>query len=300
MHIVCSTDDHFVQHCGVMLTSLFENNKDEIINIYLIYINLNIKNREIISDIVLKYKGKVIFYEMNDQLLLKLPTSKAITLSTYMRLFISNLLPDTIDRVLYLDCDIVINGSLKELWNIDVSEVALGGVEDYLSNFSVTYSRLKYDCNYGYFNAGVLLVNMEYWRRNDLYHQLCNFIKLHSDRILFHDQDILNAVCYDSNKKLSWKWNLLECNIKLYREYEVKEPVIIHFAGPVKPWHYGCRNYYGNLYYKYLEMTVWRDFIPSIRIYFKEVRYPYCFFHFIYCESFYEKIGSFMKRLLKK
>lgn len=124
-----------------------------------------------------------------------LPNQRAhLTVETYYRLFISDILPSDIDKVLWLDCDIIVAGDLKELWNEGISDSAVGVVPDFENNNVRVMNRLKYDAAYGYFNAGVLLINLKYWRRENIIPIFTNYISDHYENLYYHDQDVLNYV----------------------------------------------------------------------------------------------------------
>ena len=89
-------------------------------------------------------------------------------MATYYRCMFSAILPEEVDKVLYLDCDIVILGDISEYWNTDMSNYSVACVEDIGSNEDERYDILKYDKSFSYFDAGVLLINLRYWREHKI------------------------------------------------------------------------------------------------------------------------------------
>lgn len=299
MDIVCSTDDRFVQHCGVMLTSLFENNTDEYIAIHLLHVNLSKQSQKSLSNIVAKYRNSVlVFYQIeNNNIFNNLPTSKNISISAYLRLFITNILSENIKKIIYLDCDIIINNSIKEFYNIDLSNLALVAVEDCINKRKEIYTRLNYPISYSYFNTGVLLMNLEYLRSNNYEKHIITFLSNHYKKIKLYDQDVLNSLFYDKKLLISKKWNYIEYN----SSYNYTgEPNIIHFAGIVKPWHYGCRNKYTSLYYKYLSKTEWSKFKPNIHVFMKEIKFPDNLLYIIHLQEIYNQMKFYIINLIKR
>jgi len=154
MVIVCSTDDKFVQHCTIMLVSLLSNNKN--VEIYILTEYLTLKSIKILEDEVSQYNGKLHLMNINSSVIDKFPMPKGSNLShisraTYYRLLIPDILPDSIDKILYLDCDIIVNASIDNLWNVNLEGYAIAAVKQIGYGFEA--ERLRYPIKYGYFNA---------------------------------------------------------------------------------------------------------------------------------------------------
>ena len=156
-------DDNYTEYCGVTLSSLFASTPEERFRIHIICHNLSDRSKDRLTNFCGRHGNLICFYEVSDDMIKGFPIGnhKYISIATYLRLFMSDLLPDDIDKVLYLDCDIMVIHSVKELWNIDVSDVALAGVEDQEELVEKAPMRLGYPQQYGYVNAGVLLVNLK-------------------------------------------------------------------------------------------------------------------------------------------
>jgi lipopolysaccharide biosynthesis glycosyltransferase len=205
-----------------------------------------------------------------------------ISIATYYRLFIPALLPENIERVLYLDCDIVVRKNLTPLWEIPLDNLAVGAV-NHVVDWNVTATqRLNYPAEAGYFNAGVLLINLKYWRINHVSEKLFDFIAQNRDVIKFHEQDALNGLLYDKCFRISCKWNMMsgfymknlksihdELNGLVINDYaafkkeiaaEIPDPAVVHFVSKPKPWDAGCYHPFKKEYYRYLHFTPWKDF----------------------------------------
>lgn len=271
MNIVCSIDNNYVEHCCVMLCSFFTNNEEEQHTVFLLGENLSLENQKIINELVNSYNGKFIYCQVDRQALKDCPIKESdhLTIATYYRLFIARLLPLDTDKILYLDCDIVINGSLHELWNTDLEHYALAGIEEMGWHHADVFERLGFDKKYGYFNAGVILVNLKYWREHHLTERFLNYLSLNAGKLKSHDQDVLNAVLHDKSLHLSCKWNvetgfcmheflkLQNFNPGLLRI--IKHPVIIHYTWRPKPWEGGCKHPFRIVYYKYYDKLLMKE-----------------------------------------
>ena len=287
MDIVCSIDNNYVQHCCCMLVSFFENNKGEKHSIHLLSDALTLENQKVIKELVESYQGVFSYYSVDPDKLLSCPIKATdhLTIATYYRLLMVTLLPQELKKVLYLDCDIVVDGSLKEFWDTSLKGYALAAVDELNTSAKDVYERLEYDEKYGYFNAGVLLVNLEYWRSNNLTEVFFDYISSHYDKIRAHDQDVLNALLHDKCRHVSQKWNVEESFyhyyvIKEWRKRDEKEmksvllhPVIPHYSWKPKPWEQSCRHPFRLKYFFYLSKV---DAFSGCKLTFGEKLQAYC------------------------
>lgn len=198
MDIVCSIDNNYVQHCCVMLTSFFENNKEEGNVIHLLTEGITEDNKKTIEELIHAYKGEFCYYLVNSEIVASFPIKEGdhLTIATYYRLLMADILPQSIDKILYLDCDIIINDSITELWNTSLDGYAMAAIEELGCSLPDVYKRLGYDKKYGYFNAGVLLINLQYWREHNLTREFLLYIAENYEKLKAHDQDVLNALLH--------------------------------------------------------------------------------------------------------
>lgn len=272
MHIAFCLDNNYVQYCSVVIASIIYNNQNEKITFHLLSDNITNENKQKLQGWLSSYKNKsVIFYRVDISTFKDFPIKDAyINISTYFRLAMPSLLPD-IKKILYLDCDVIVNRSLKDLWDVDISGYACAGVRDRINDSIRLYNRLNYPMSDGYVNAGVLLINLERWRQDNIVEKSISIARKESDKLKNHDQDLINKIYHGQIKMLPFKYNLLEYYLytenwlymdrKYYPEIieACKSTAIIHFCMPQKPWHYECINPYKELYYKYRAMTPWPE-----------------------------------------
>lgn len=278
MIIVCATDNNFVQHCTIMIVSVLTNNPD--IEVYILTDGLTEKNEKILHEEVGRLGGKLHICIVDDEMINALPLSKDkglnhISKATYYRLMISDLLPE-VDKVIYLDCDIVVHGSLKELWETNISDYAIAAVLQIGHGFEA--ERLGYPMSYGYFNAGVNMLNLKYFREYGIKEALFKYAEENSEKLLYNDQDILNAVLFDKCLHLLPMWNMTSMAYDPYLRHrgDVKEgqvtnifkkekenimkykntPIVLHYVSKPKPWQKGCYHPLSQLYYYYARKTI--------------------------------------------
>ena len=278
MQIVISTDNKYIMPTGVMMKSLSLNNEDTMICFHILVDETVTDNdRDSLRRVLIMNENHTIrFHEIGEYVFDDFPrlgeVKDYITKATYYRLFITRILSDDIDKVLYLDGDIIVHQPLDNLWNIDITGYAIGSVTDAAEKIQ-DYDRLGYAPEYGYFNAGVLLINLKYWRDQDMLSEFIDIIKHHSDRIRLHDQDVLNIVFHKNKKTLPVKYNLQDRFLykeeylqvdraRYHQEIEeaISNPVIVHYTDSYKPWHKNSKNPYIFLFLNRLAMTEWADY----------------------------------------
>lgn len=283
INIVCNINDAYVQHCGVMLCSLFMNNKDEHFKVHILHFSISKQSQSILADFVRSFGNEIYFYQVG-KLGFELPNLNGhyISAETYLRLLITDYVPNEINKILYLDVDMAVMGSIRELIDTNMENFLLGAIQD--SPNQLRQERLNIPQENGYFNAGVLLLNLAYWREHHITEKSIAFIKEHPEKIRQHDQDVLNVVSEGHWKRIPYKWNMM--NTFFFRkpvveEQHIEELVeckkdvrIAHFSGGVKPWMAWEKHPYHKEYYKYLAFTPWKGYKPSLAQQWKSYKFP--------------------------
>lgn len=278
MDVICCTDNNFVMPCGVMLKSLCVNNQADSIHIYIVIdASVTEENQNKIRNVVEEgEKGlhHVSFILVNDKIIENYPSigkvNPHVSKATYYRLLMADYLPQNIDKILYLDCDMIIEKSLRELWNVDLKDKAIAGVIDQCDRAINNYNRLRYSPAEHYVNAGMLLINLSYWREKCLSKVFLDYMTNNAERIRFHDQDVINAVLYNKKILLPLKYNVQTSfyhkidfvefdywEVAKELELAIKNPVILHYSSGLKPWYQGCMHPMRNRFIEYKKMTPW-------------------------------------------
>lgn len=193
---------------------------------------------------------------------------------TLYRLFLPRCLDADVKKVLYLDCDVIVNDDLDELFSIDLTDKAIAACVDPQTYNDEVFERLGYSRDKKYICAGVLLMNLDYWRKNNLSQEIIEYMKLNPDKILFLEQDAMNYLCCDSKIVLPAKYGV---QVSFFRDEKIVQdhlremlelidnPSIIHYAG-YQPWVY-CKN-------KALHSKLWWDTFRSLKT-FRKVELDY-------------------------
>lgn len=282
-HVLCCINDAYAQHCAVLLASLFENNKSSDFHIHIFSFSLSSEAKEKLNMVVESY-GQTLSVDVINMPSFELPNlgTHYISAETYIRLFVPQYLDESIDKILYLDVDMIVVGSIRELLEIDLEDNLIGAIMD--SPVEGRNERLNIPNEYGYFNAGLLLINLKKWRILDFTSKCIEYICRNANLIVQHDQDVLNAVAYKQWKRISFKWNMLntfflhppKINSELLEEVKAckKDVRIAHFTGTIKPWTAWIRHPYGKEYYKYIRYTPWKGYRPSLKKQWEAYSFP--------------------------
>lgn len=282
-HIVYASDDRFAEILGVSLVSLYENSRDmDDIIVYVLDSGITKENKEKLNSLPEKYGRSQITWIPAQDISKVLSMEVAVdrgSLSQYARLFVSSDLPENLDRVLYLDCDIVINKSIRELWNLNLQGKTIGALKD---AFSPYYrANIGLESNDVMFNSGVMLIDLKRWKEQKVEERLLKFIGERNGNIQQGDQGALNAVlskdtfCFEprfNSVTIFYDFNYQEMLVYrkppqgYYTEGEIQkatnDPSIIHFTTSFlskRPWIVGCQHRYVDVWLKFKEMSPWKD-----------------------------------------
>lgn len=300
MDIALSFDKGFSMQAAVTMASISISNAKSGITFHLLTDNLddNLKDRICFS---LKHDShKAIFYTIDKSLLKDCPVNKDLacpSLAKYYRLLLPKILPQTVERVLYLDCDIIVTDTLAPLFQIEMKDKAIGVISDQKPYVINNYNRLGIELEDGYFNSGVILFDLLNWRNNDYTLDVFSYIRKNRSSLVWEDQDALNKIFSKNKIYLPLQYNLQ--NDMLYDKNElywknreelinaIKNPVCIHFCGS-KPWEKECRHPWRGDWEYVLTQTAWNGFVlrkksvmQRIIIYIKKMILRYMTFHMV-------------------
>ena len=285
LNVLYSSDDNYAQHMGVSIFSLLRNNTVfENIHLYVIDSDISPKNREKLRKVVKEFRNAEItfipFAQWKEKLQLHMCWN--ISISSYARLFVAEMLPRTVDRVLYIDCDMIICKTLDELWNTRLDGKILAAVQDSVSG--ATKAAVGLQAEMRYFNAGLLLINLEEWRTQKIGEKCLTFIDAHGGNVTHHDQGTLNGVLRGVFLRLPVQNNLMTIHYifnrkkvleyfqeesEFYSEEEIsrakKAPVILHYTPSFtsRPWCKDCKHPRKGLYWENLSHTPWKGAKPE-------------------------------------
>jgi lipopolysaccharide biosynthesis glycosyltransferase len=273
-----------------MLTSLFLNNAKNKLRIFILVDSLLAKNEAMLCELAKTYGQTLEFIHIDQNKFKSCPVriGDHVSLVTYYRLLAPYLLPQDVGKVLYLDCDMLVIADLAPLWDLEIENHPLAGCMD--EDFAATekYNRLNYPMSFGYINAGMLIMNLDYWRKHSISEACFDYITSNSEKLSLHDQDTVNYVLRGKILPLPPRYNLQTGY--LYKNYffgrysgefrqriweAIATPAIIHYTGSVKPWKTYHSNHPYTLYFtKYQVLSLWKtEATPKgdLRYYLKRI-----------------------------
>jgi len=230
------SDDNYVNHLMITINSIFSTCKTpKKIKVFIIDGGISKENKERISKIMKNYKN-IQFKKINIKKYEKLNKIGIWGWTAYYRLEIMKMFPK--EKVIYLDCDMIVKSDLSELFRINLNGKTIGAVKDYY------ISLIKKE---DYFNSGIMLIDCKKWAEKGYSKKFFEWYFKNKEKVSYPDQDTLNGILKGDWKELPLEWNrqriLLEysskkfgINKKIYNNLK-KNPKVIHYTGRVKPWH---------------------------------------------------------------
>ncbi len=263
IHITCSTDVNYMQHCMAMLCSVLENNQEHDITIHLLHHLLPKSCQDVLVEMCDRYHQDIQFYDVDEDKLGPVHINHpALSIATYYRLLLPTLLDESIERILYLDCDVIVLKDISELFNVNLDDFGVAAVKDSCPYSNSHRMLIGLGVDSSYFCAGVLLINMKYWREHNSSEVMFDFIDKHSKELFFEDQDVLNYAFRNHWFQLSNKYGKSPLTIAVmddnqksydYTDY-LFDTSIIHYATHEKPW-LDIRIPNDQFYWKYVKLS---------------------------------------------
>lgn len=273
MNITFSCDKNYAPYLTTLIYRIISlrGDKEYEINFYILDLGMDLISKEYISKVFYQDRVSIYFISVNLDDFLGFPqTINYISKATYARLKVSDYLPENLEKTIYLDIDIIVNQDLYSLWNIDIGNNIIGACLDpYIENFKIGYKKeIGISNRHYYFNAGVMIFNLNKCRRIDLFSK-CIYWVNDNKNFIYQDQDILNGVCENDIFYLDSKYNFTSNHrsrikekvkgriIKLNQLEILTPPIIIyHHVGNIKPWDLKSIGGYSELFYSTYKLLI--------------------------------------------
>ena len=261
MNILITLNRSYLKVALVMLFSLWRNNADEKIDIYVL--SKDLRENDFLPFLGSSMSFHVICPALN---LSEALTTRRYPQEMYYRLLAPHLLPGDLDRILYLDPDTLVINALRPLWETNLNgnlfaAASHTGVTEIANNVN----RLRLGTDSDYFNSGVLLMDLKLGREKILSEDVFSYFSEHSASLLLPDQDILNAMYGNQIWEVDdavWNYDARNYNSYLLRssgkadlDWVISHTAILHFCGRAKPWKPGYPYRFGILYKHYEHLT---------------------------------------------
>lgn len=278
--IACASDHRYALPLAVMLRSLLAHlAPGSQVEIYVVDDGISLADK---AKVLASLTDCVTLHwvEPSRSALSGLPTWGRMPTTTYQKLTLGEWLPAHAEKVLWLDCDLLVLDDIMPLWETELGQRHVLAVPDQRvplvsSRCGVTaYRELGLAAEAPYFNAGVLLIDLRRWRKDDVAGRAMDYLYTYRDRVFFWDQEALNAVLAGKWGQLNDGWNRNPTIDHLIRSYgpwpvDVADPRrlneirIAHFSGNLKPWNCDGSSRHHRLYFQYLDQTAWRGWRPA-------------------------------------
>ncbi len=242
IHVFFSINDDYAKYLSVAMISILKNTKNAL-SFHIINSGLSPESVRKINFIKKNYDCEINFYEKSLEVFDKIPDSvcEHVGRDAFNKLFTSKL-DDKIDKAIILDVDLVFDDDIKKLWDIDLEDNYMAAVVDQVAllDKSDWIKNLNLPSDFLYVNSGVMVANLKKWREEEIFDKLFENINKYSKFLKFPDQDAFNITFAPKIKYIFSIFNAAPYFTYKNEEEKkeaLKNPVVIHWAGGLKPWH---------------------------------------------------------------
>lgn len=283
MNILYTCDNNYIWIMGISMISLFENNRNvEILDVYLLAENISTENKKTLREIAQNYDRKLHVIDVPKLDIPDVLLSQRWPISAFTRLFSGELLPNDLEKILYLDCDTIIKGDISKIEGIDMENSVFCGVKDCISR---AYKKnIGLSNNDVYVNAGVLYINLIKLRKLDIPIEIEKFLNRYKSYINYADQDILNGIFVNKISVLEPNYNIMTIASvygyddiirlrkptnyysKVELEKAILNPIIIHYTTnmlTIRPWYINSDHPFRDEFIRYFNNSPWKNKVLS-------------------------------------
>lgn len=266
-NIVIVSNEGYIQHAAVMLTSLFCTNRGKHLVVYLLTDGITPQTECKLREVCKTYGVELNVITCGINNLGDFPVGQWQPIM-YFKLLIPQLLPFRENRCLFLDVDMIVHDDITTLYHWNLQDKVIAAAED-IPDCIAFKPRLGLKDTDLYVNSGVMVCNLEKWRQMEQKQPVMKYATSIIHNIV-NEQDVIACYFKDKIALLPIRWNMTtfyfnrQPKIFVKYLYELdgakKYPGIIHFSAPIKPWYKDCQHPYRKLYKQYLKLTPWRNY----------------------------------------
>lgn len=276
--VVCGADERFALPLAVMCYSLLYNARHPV-NVYVLDTGLHAASKQRLREILDPFDGNMRITDVQEQIFADIQIQKKrLGIASLSRLLIDRVVPNPINKSIYIDADCLVLDDISKLWDEELGSAIIGATRDYVLPYfraragePPTYIHGREEGTEHYFNAGVMVINLEKWRQHNVTERSIEYLERLDEPATFLDQDALNVVCREHWHPIDYAWNVWpdvkvapeECSLfqaepEQIAAIESTEVSIVHFAGDEKPWTYEDNEMpYASKYSRYLRDSGW-------------------------------------------
>lgn len=267
--VVTAADENYAPYLSVMISTLLENTSRETpIRFFVIDDDLSVSSKEKLIQTVHKFSDVAViqFVKVDEKVYEDFLVSDHITTTAYFRISMPKLLAKkNYRKILYIDSDTFVLDDVQKLYEQSLEGKTIGAIID--PGQTEALERLGIDSDDYYFNSGVMVIDVDQWNQQQITEKTIDYLKNHGDKIIYHDQDALNAVLYENWHPFHPRWNMQSSlifdkhpapTLEYKQAYEAgrKNPAVVHFTGHDKPWNTLEGHPYQDEYMDYLNKSI--------------------------------------------
>ena len=267
--IVTIANDVYALALAVMLKSVEANLKPKAtVKVYILIKDFSKETIKQINDSIKTEFLELNWFVIKDDEIKELKVDGHISIDTYYRLLIEEHFPHY-SKVIFLDADVIVKTSITELWDLEIDNIHLLAAPLTSKHSGLvsgarglpSYKLIGIPSDTRTFNAGVMVLNLNLWRRDSISKLVLKYLREYKEYVLWWDQDGLNAILHNRWKPIHPRWNVItshfilqEDSLLTKEEFEdvCSAPFIIHYAGPSKPWHCNYEGPFEHIFLDYL------------------------------------------------
>lgn len=264
--LLTTLNENYLPQLRVLLTSVLLNNPGERFRLYLIHRGIAPERLETLSAQCARQEIEFYPVTVDDALFADAPTTRQYPQEMYYRLMAAQLLPEELERVLYLDPDILVINPLRPLWETELGDkLFAAAAHTGKTEIANDVNRLRLGTEHKYYNSGVLLIHLAACRQEIHLEEIFSYAEQHAKELLLPDQDILNALYGSRTLELDdyiWNYDARKYSSYLFRssgeadvDWVMTHTAILHFCGRAKPWKKVYNHRFGLLYKHYIRLA---------------------------------------------
>ena len=268
MNLLLTLDENYLMPCKVMLYSFFASNPEERdVSVYLLHSAIPDSKLKELESYCSRFGAALKPIAVDASLFEKAPTNKRYPKEMYYRLLSPLILPQELERVLYLDPDMLIINPLRPLWELDFGgKVFAAASHTGLTEMANGINRVRLDTEHEYFNSGVICIDLDAARDLVTAEDVFACVRKHEKELILPDQDVFNMLYGKQTLPVDdviWNYDVRNYSKYLFRSagkhnlnWVMQNTAVLHFCGKNKPWQEDYRNPFGMLYLHYRNLTM--------------------------------------------
>ena len=270
MNLLLTLDENYLSPCTVLLASFFASNPGETgVTVYLLHSAIPTEKLEDLAAFCAGFGAELKPIAVGTALFGGAPTSKRYPKEMYYRLLSPLILSQEVERVLYLDPDMLIINPLRPLWELDLQgKTFAASSHTGLTEMANEINQVRLDTEHEYFNSGVILIDLAAARKLVAAADVFRCVSEHEKELILPDQDVFNILYGKETMPVDdvlWNYDVRNYAKYLIRStgrhdlsWVMQNTAVLHFCGKNKPWHEDYRNPFGMLYLHYMNLAARR------------------------------------------